>query len=77
MEYRDYGQLKKRVEDLEEIAQEQQLIIELLFEFCRSVAYKDKLSLMSYQQIYSPTGDSAKKVRMLFKQIRELGQVTN
>lgn len=72
MDYRGYEQLKKRVADLEKSTQEQQLVIELLFEFCRSVAYKDGLSLMSYQQIHSPTGDSAKKVRMLFKQIREL-----
>ncbi|GEM_PF-1159683 len=63
--------LKKKVTDLEEKLENQSLIVEILFEFARSVANKDKTSLLSYQQLHSPSPDSRKKVRMLFQQIRE------
>ena len=63
----------KRIAALEERVQEQQAIIELLLEFCRSVANKENLSLLSYQQIYSPSADSSDKVRMLLKKIGEFG----
>lgn len=63
----------KRIAALEKQIQEQQTVIELLFEFCRSVANKDKMSLLSYQQAYSPSADSCNKVLMLLEQIREFG----
>ena len=65
--------LQKKVADLEKEIQSQQPIIELLFEFCKSVAFKDKRDLFSYQQLNSPSTNSSEKVRMLLEQIRELG----
>ena len=59
----------KRIAALEERVQEQQAVIELLLEFCRSVANKENLSLLSYQQIYSPSADSFNKVLKLLKNI--------
>lgn len=59
--------LEKRVADLERVVQGQRDKNEIMFEFCRSVANKEKLSLLSYQQLYSPSTDSNQKVRMLFK----------
>ena len=63
--------LEKRVADLEREIQGQHAKNEIMFEFCRSAANKEKLSLLSYQQLYSPSTDSNQKVRMLFKKIRE------
>ena len=65
--------LKKRVADLEVEVQGQLIKNEVIFEFCRSVANKEKLSLLSYQQLYSPSADSSQKVRMLFEKIRKFG----
>ena len=63
--------LEKRVADLEREIQGQHAKNEIMFEFCRSVVNKEKLSLLSYHQLYSPSTDSNQKVRMLFKKIRE------
>ena len=65
--------LEKKVADLEREVQGQQIKNEIFFEFCRSVANKEKLSLLSYQQLYSPYADSSDKVRMLLKKIGEFG----
>ena len=43
----------------------------ILLEFCRSAANKEGMSLLSFQQLYSPSAHSCQKVRMLFKKIRE------
>lgn len=64
--------LEKRVADLEERVQGQQAQDEIVYEFCRSVANKERLSLLSYQQLYSPSANSNEKIRVLLKQIREL-----
>lgn len=69
--------LKSQIADLKKQVQGQQLILELLFQFCRSVAYKERRDLLSYQQLYSPSTDSSKKVRMLFQQIREFCQMSS
>lgn len=45
--------LEKRVADLEREIRGQRVKNEIMFEFCRSVANKEKLSLLSYQQLYS------------------------
>ena len=66
-----WSALEKRVADLQSQIQGQHAKNEIMFEFCRSVANKEKLSLLSYQQLYSPSTDSNQKVRMLFKKIRE------
>lgn len=63
---------EKRIAALEKRVQEQQAVIKLLFEFCRSVANKEKMSLLSYQQLYSPSADSCNKVLMLLEKIREV-----
>lgn len=53
--------LKRQIADLKKQVQGQQLILELIFQFCRSVAYKEKRDILSYQQLYSPSNDSSKK----------------
>ena len=65
--------LEKRVADLEVEVQGQLIKNEVIFEFCRSAANKEKLSLLSYQQLYSPSADSSQKVRMLFEKFRKFG----
>lgn len=64
--------LEKRIADLEREVQGQHIKNEISFEFCRSVANKEKLSLFSYQQLYSPSTNSSEKVRMLLEKIRKL-----
>lgn len=64
--------LEKRVADLEGRVHSQLPMTEITFEFCKSVANKDGMGLLSYQQLNSPSTDSNKKVRMLLEQIREL-----
>lgn len=59
--------LRKRLSALEAEVHKLKVINEILFEFCRSVANKDQLSLLSYQQLNSPVADSNEKVRMLFE----------
>lgn len=68
---KEWKELNKKIADLERYAQGQQLLLELLLEFCKAVAAKEGLSLMSYQQLYYPPTDSGRKVRMLFQKIRE------
>ena len=66
-----WNALEKRVADLE--VEVQLIKNEVIFEFCRSAANKEKLSLLSYQQLYSPSADSCQKIRMLFEKIRKFG----
>lgn len=63
--------LEQKIADLEGQVQSQQIKIELTHEFCRSVAHKNGMSLLSYQQLNSPSADSSEKIRMLLQQIRE------
>lgn len=58
------AELEKEVEDLRRVNQ-------ILIEFCRSVANKEGMSLLSYQQLYSPSSESCEKVRALFEEIRK------
>ena len=62
-----WNALEKRVADLEAEVQGQLIKNEVIFEFCRSAANKEKLSLLSYQQLYSPSADSSQKVRMILQ----------
>ncbi len=71
-----WNALEKRVADLEMEVQGQRVKDEVIFEFCRSVASKEKISLLSYQQLYSPSADSSQKVRMLFEKIRKSPSAT-
>lgn len=68
---RQWLHVNKKIAGLEKRIQNQQLMIGLLFQFCRSVANKEKHSLLSYQQLYSPSANSAKEVRILFEQLRK------
>lgn len=68
---KEWEALKQRTADLESQVQNQQNMLEIVFEFCRSVANKNKTSILSYQQLYSPSPDRNKKIRMLFEQMRE------
>ena len=63
---------KKKAAELERQIQELQLRLEILFEFACSVAHKEGVSLLSYQQLHSPSPKRARKVRMLLKEIRKL-----
>ena len=63
--------LRKRLSALEVEVHKLKVINEILFEFCRSVANKDQLSLLSYQQLNSPVADSNEKIRMLLDDVRK------
>jgi len=59
--------IKKRLSTLEKEVHELKALNVILVEFCRSVANKEQLSLLSYQQLNSPSADSNDKVRMLLE----------
>lgn len=63
--------LRKRLSALEREVHKLKVINDILFEFCRSVANKEQLSLLSYQQLNSPAADSNEKVRMLLDEVRK------
>ena len=63
---------KKIVESttaIEKQFQEQSLILEILTEFCASVANEKGLGLLSYQQLNSPTAEGAENVRVLVQKL--------
>lgn len=62
---------EQRIEELKEEVEDLRRVIQILFEFCRSVANKEGMSLLSYQQLYSPSSESCEKVRALFEEIRK------
>lgn len=62
---------EQRIEELKEEVEDLRRVIQILFEFCRSVANKEGMSLLSYQQLYSPSSESCGKVRALFEEIRK------
>ena len=62
---------EQRIEELEKEVEDLRRVIQILFEFCRSVANKEGMSLLSYQQLYSPSSESCEKVRALFEEIRK------
>ena len=64
---------EQRIEELKEEVEDLRRVIQILFEFCRSVANKEGMSLLSYQQLHSPSAHSCQKVRVLFEEIRKLG----
>ena len=66
---RKKNRLEERVAALEMQLQEQQLYLEILVEFCSSVAHKEGLGTLSYQQLNSPTPESAENVRTLVQKI--------
>lgn len=65
------SELKSRIDEMERVIANQGCVIELLKEFCISVANKEKRDLLSYQQLHSPSADSNEKVRMLFEKVRK------
>ena len=69
--HRSKAKLKKRLSTLEKEVHEMKVVSAILFEFCRSVANKEQLSLLSYQQLNSPVADSNEKVRMILDEIRK------
>lgn len=62
---------EQRIEELEKEVEDLRRVIQILFEFCRSVANKEGMSLLSYQQLHSPSSESCEKVRALFEEIRK------
>lgn len=62
---------EQRIEELEKEVEDLRRVIQILFEFCRSVANKEGMSLLSYQQLYSPSSENCEKVRALFEEIRK------
>ena len=67
-----WEEMEKKIADLEIAVRGQSYMTNLTYEFCKSVANKDKMSFVSYQQLYSPSTDSSQKVRMLLDEIRKL-----
>lgn len=63
--------LKERIANTENEIRCWRYETQILIEFCRSVANEKGMSLLSYQQLNSPTANSSKKVRMLFQKIRK------
>lgn len=63
--------IKKRITIIEKEIRCWRYETQILIEFCRSVANEKGMSLLSYQQLNSPTANSSKKVRMLFRKIRK------
>lgn len=68
---RENKKLKKRIANMENEIRCWRYEAQILLEFCRSVANEKGMSLLSYQQLNSPTTNSSKKVRMLFQKIRK------
>ena len=66
--------LEKRIVALEAQVQRQQIVGQILWEFCGSVANKEKMDLLSYQQFYSPSTDSAENIRILIEEIFKSGK---
>ena len=64
---RSEAHIKKRLSTLEKEVRELKTMNVILVEFCRSVANKEQLSLLSYQQLNSPSADCNEKVRMLLE----------
>ena len=62
---------EQRIEELKEEGEDLRRVNQILIEFCRSVANKEGMSLLSYQQLYSPYSESCEKVRALFEEIRK------
>ncbi|WP_283124253.1 hypothetical protein [Angelakisella massiliensis] len=62
---------EQRIEELKEEVEDLRRVNQILIEFCRSVANKEGMSLLSYQQLYSPSSESCEKVRALFEEIRK------
>ncbi len=62
---------------LEKQVQEQQISNQILWEFCGSVANKEKMDLVSYQQFYSPSSDRAENIRVLIEEIFKLREHTS
>ena len=63
--------LRKILSDLEVEVHKLKFVNEIQFEFFLIVANKDQLTLLSYQQLNSPSADSNEKIRMLLDEIRE------
>lgn len=69
---RRWKALEKKVAGLEGKVQSQQIVIELLIEFSKSVAYSEGRDLLSYQQFHSPSANSSKKIFVLIQEILKL-----
>lgn len=65
---------KKRVAALERKLQKQSLEIEILFSFCKAVAWHDEKSdLISYKMANCPLPDECEKFLMLFEEHGKFG----
>ena len=63
--------MEEKIAHLEKNLEDQWKFILILLEFCRSAANKEGMSLLSFQQLYSPSSESCGKVRALFEEIRK------
>ncbi len=61
------------MDDLQNEFQKIWKVLELILEILESYAEAEGLSLISSQQLHSPSAERNEKVRMLLQQIRELG----
>lgn len=61
------------VDELKNQIQKHELILNLIMEILASWSECEGLSLISSQQLHSPSTERNEKVRMLLQRIRELG----
>lgn len=61
------------MEEIKKELQKHSLVLELILEVLESWAEADGVSLISSQQLHSPSSERNEKVRVLLQKIRELG----
>lgn len=66
-----WEEMEKKIADLEIAVRGQSYMTNLTYEFCKSVANKDKMSFVSYQKKYSPSIDSSQNVNVLLDEFRK------
>lgn len=61
------------MEETKKEFQKHTLVLELILEILETWAETEGISLISSQQLHSPSAERNEKVRMLLQKIRELG----
>lgn len=67
------GSSDDKEDDWKGAVQKHQMLLELVIEVLKSLAEAQGLSLISSQQLYSPSAERNEHVRVLFQEIRKLG----
>ena len=67
------GSSEDKADDWKMAIRKHQMVLELVIEVLKSLAEAQGLSLISSQQLYSPSAERNEHVRVLFQEIRKLG----